>query len=35
MVAGLVIGANKFIARAFEPYLYYLGPTPKIIFFRS
>jgi NitT/TauT family transport system permease protein len=33
MVAGLVIGANRFIARAFEPYLYYLGPTPKIIFF--
>jgi NitT/TauT family transport system permease protein len=33
LVAGLVIGGNKFIARAFEPYLYYLGPTPKIIFF--
>jgi len=33
LVAGLVIGANKFVARAFEPYLYYLGPTPKIIFF--
>ena len=33
LVAGLVIGANTFIARAFEPYLYYLGPTPKIIFF--
>ena len=33
LVAGLVIGANKFIARAFEPYIYYLGPTPKIIFF--
>lgn len=33
LVVGLVIGANKFIARAFEPYLYYLGPTPKIIFF--
>ena len=33
IVAGLVIGANKFLARAFEPYLYYLGPTPKIIFF--
>jgi NitT/TauT family transport system permease protein len=33
LVAGLVIGANKFIAKAFEPYLYYLGPTPKIIFF--
>lgn len=33
LVAGLVIGGNKFIGRAFEPYLYYLGPTPKIIFF--
>ena len=33
LVAGLIIGANKFLAAAFEPYLYYLGPTPKIIFF--
>jgi ABC-type nitrate/sulfonate/bicarbonate transport system permease component len=33
IVAGLVIGANRFLAKAFEPYLYYLGPTPKIIFF--
>ncbi len=33
MVAGLVIGGNRFIAQAFEPYLYYLGPTPKIVFF--
>ena len=33
LVAGIVIGGNKFIASAFEPYLYYLGPTPKIIFF--
>jgi ABC-type nitrate/sulfonate/bicarbonate transport system permease component len=33
LLAGLVIGANQFVARAYEPYLYYLGPTPKIIFF--
>ena len=33
VVGGLVLGANRFIGRAFEPYLYYLGPTPKIIFF--
>lgn len=33
LVTGLVIGANKFLAKAFEPYIYYLGPTPKIIFF--
>jgi ABC-type nitrate/sulfonate/bicarbonate transport system permease component len=33
VVAGLVIGRSRFIAQAFEPYLYYLGPTPKIVFF--
>jgi NitT/TauT family transport system permease protein len=33
VVAGLVVGSNRFIAQAFEPYLYYLGPTPKIVFF--
>ena len=33
LVAGLVLGANRLLGRAFEPYLYYLGPTPKIIFF--
>jgi ABC-type nitrate/sulfonate/bicarbonate transport system permease component len=33
LLAGLVIGGNRFIAQAFEPYLYYLGPTPKIVFF--
>jgi len=33
LVAGLVIGGNRFIAQAFEPYLYYLSPTPKIVFF--
>jgi NitT/TauT family transport system permease protein len=33
LVAGLVLGANRLLARAFEAYLYYLGPTPKIIFF--
>jgi NitT/TauT family transport system permease protein len=33
MVVGLVLGANRFFAKAFEPYIYYLGPTPKIIFF--
>jgi ABC-type nitrate/sulfonate/bicarbonate transport system permease component len=32
-VVGLILGANRFLARAFEAYLYYLGPTPKIIFF--
>jgi ABC-type nitrate/sulfonate/bicarbonate transport system permease component len=33
IAAGIVLGANRFLAKAFEPYLYYLGPTPKIIFF--
>jgi NitT/TauT family transport system permease protein len=28
-----VLGANRFLSRAYESILYYLGPTPKIIFF--
>jgi ABC-type nitrate/sulfonate/bicarbonate transport system permease component len=31
--AGLALGGSKFLSRAFEHYLYYLGPTPKIVFF--
>jgi ABC-type nitrate/sulfonate/bicarbonate transport system permease component len=30
---GIVIGGSRFLSRAYEPFLYYLGPTPKIIFF--
>lgn len=33
LIVGLLLGANRFLAAAFESYLYYLGPTPKIIFF--
>ncbi|MDI1347424.1 MAG: ABC transporter permease [Pseudolabrys sp.] len=33
LVVGIVLGVNRFLAKAFESYLYYLGPTPKIIFF--
>jgi ABC-type nitrate/sulfonate/bicarbonate transport system permease component len=33
LVIGLVLGANPFLSKAFERFLYYLGPTPKIIFF--
>jgi len=33
MVVGIVLGANRFLARAYEPYVYYLAPTPRIIFF--
>lgn len=30
---GIVLGANRFLMRAFEPYIYYLSPTPRIILF--
>jgi ABC-type nitrate/sulfonate/bicarbonate transport system permease component len=33
LVIGLLLGANPFLSKAFERFLYYLGPTPKIIFF--
>jgi ABC-type nitrate/sulfonate/bicarbonate transport system permease component len=33
LVVGVVLGANRYLSKAYEPYLYYLGPTPKIIFF--
>jgi ABC-type nitrate/sulfonate/bicarbonate transport system permease component len=33
LVVGIALGANRFLARAYESFLYYLGPTPKIIFF--
>lgn len=33
LIVGLTLGANPFLSKAFESYLYYLGPTPKIIFF--
>ena len=33
LAVGLLLGANPFLARAFERFLYYLGPTPKIVFF--
>jgi ABC-type nitrate/sulfonate/bicarbonate transport system permease component len=33
LIAGLVLGGSHFMERAFERYFYYLGPTPKIIFF--
>jgi NitT/TauT family transport system permease protein len=33
LAAGILLGANPFLSKAFESYLYYLGPTPKIIFF--
>ena len=33
LAVGILLGANRMLSRAFEAYLYYLGPTPKIIFF--
>jgi ABC-type nitrate/sulfonate/bicarbonate transport system permease component len=33
LAVGLVLGANPFMSKAFERFLYYLGPTPKIVFF--
>lgn len=33
LATGLVLGGSRFASRAFEAYVYYLAPTPKIIFF--
>lgn len=33
LAVGILFGANRFLSRAFESLVYYLGPTPKIIFF--
>ncbi len=33
LAVGILLGANRFLSKAFESYIYYLGPTPKIIFF--
>ena len=33
LAVGIVLGGRKFMSRAYEAYLYYLGPCPKIIFF--
>jgi NitT/TauT family transport system permease protein len=33
LAVGILLGGSRFMARAYEAYLYYLGPCPKIIFF--
>ncbi len=33
LAVGIALGANRFLSRAYESFIYYLGPTPKIIFF--
>jgi ABC-type nitrate/sulfonate/bicarbonate transport system permease component len=32
IAVGIGLGANRFAGRAFEPYMHYLAPTPKIVF---
>lgn len=33
LLVGVALGANRFLSHAYEAIVYYLGPTPKIIFF--
>src|SRR6185295_20365458 len=33
LATGILLGSNRFLSHAFESLLFYLGPTPKIIFF--
>jgi ABC-type nitrate/sulfonate/bicarbonate transport system permease component len=33
LAVGILFGANRFLSNAYESLIYYLGPTPKIIFF--
>lgn len=33
LTVGLLLGGSPLLSRAYEPFVYYLGPTPKIIFF--
>ena len=33
LIVGLILGGSRLLAKTYEPYIYYLGPTPKIIFF--
>jgi ABC-type nitrate/sulfonate/bicarbonate transport system permease component len=33
LIVGLLLGGSRFLSRAYEGIVYYLGPTPKIIFF--
>src|SRR5262245_44067398 len=30
---GILLGSSRLISRSYEAFFYYLGPTPKIIFF--
>jgi ABC-type nitrate/sulfonate/bicarbonate transport system permease component len=33
LAVGFALGGSRLLSKAYEPFLYYLGPTPKIIFF--
>jgi ABC-type nitrate/sulfonate/bicarbonate transport system permease component len=33
LAVGIMLGGSRLLQRAYEPFLYYLGPCPKIIFF--
>jgi len=33
LAVGIALGGNRFLSQAYEAIVYYLGPTPKIIFF--
>lgn len=33
ITVGVLLGGSRFLARAYEAFIYYLGPTPKIVFF--
>ncbi|HEY7384232.1 MAG TPA: ABC transporter permease subunit [Beijerinckiaceae bacterium] len=33
LLVGIALGGSRYLAGAYEVYLYYLGPCPKIIFF--
>ena len=33
LAVGILLGSSWFLSRAYEPFIHYLGPTPKIIFF--
>jgi ABC-type nitrate/sulfonate/bicarbonate transport system permease component len=32
IIAGLILGANRYAGAVFEPFIHYLAPTPKIVF---
>ena len=33
MLVGVALGASRFVSKAYEPWVYYLAPTPRIVLF--